>query len=136
MVQSGIQRRDLLIRARAARAIFFLILGSVFLTLTGCGKSESESTAAPLPLQSAKSSPAANSPALSAVNASLKAGSFDDAAARLLEMQASGRNFSPREAAEYRRALNEAYEKALEAAEKGDARAEAAIKMIRAANVH
>jgi hypothetical protein len=76
------------------------------------------------------------SAALAPVNDSLKAGAFDDAAARLLELQASGRNFTPREAAEYRNAMNEAYTRALEAAEKGDTRAEAAIRMIRAANVH
>ena len=41
-------------------------------------------------------------------------------------------DFTPQEAAEYRRKLNEAYSAALEAAEKGDPRAKAAIEMIRA----
>jgi hypothetical protein len=109
----------------------------VLLLLGACGKSEDAGGSAALPLESAKAvKETAQPPALAAVNDSLKAGSFDDAAARLLELQASGRNFTPSEAKEYRRALNEAYTKALEAAEKGDARAEAAIKMIRAAGAH
>jgi hypothetical protein len=110
---------------------------ALFFAAVGCAQKSADSTE--IVAVDAKYSPAdgkAASPALGAVNASLKTGAYDDAAARLLELQASGHNFSPREAAEYRRALNEAYTRALEAADKGDARAEAAIKMIRAANMH
>lgn len=106
-------------------------------TLLGCGRSSEKAVTPVARSESPRPvSKSAVSPALSPVNDSLKSGAFDDAAARLLELQASGHSFTPREAAEYRRALNEAYTKALEAAEKGDARAEAAIRMIRAANQH
>ena len=109
---------------------------ALLLAFSGCAKPEGE-TGQPISASAGaeSSSPGQSpAPALVAVNESLKAGSYDDAAARLLELQASGRNFTAREAADYRTAMNEAYTRALEAAEKGDARAEAAIKMIRAAN--
>jgi len=106
--------------------------------VSACGKAKELSPdAAFKPEESAKGAPEpANTPALAQVNDSLKSGAFDDAAARLLELQASGRNFTQREATEYRRALNDAYTKALEAADRGDKRAEAAIKMIRASSPH
>lgn len=62
----------------------------------------------------------------------LKSGSYDNAAAELLRMRAAGRNFSQQDAAAYREALSEAYSRALEAAAKGDAKAAAAVQMIRA----
>jgi len=105
------------------------------LFLFGCSKSEDEGrTAAEPVVKTAETKGPA--PALAGVNDSLKSGKFDDAAASLLELQASGRNFTPKEAADYRKAMNEAYTRALEAAEKGDKRAEAAIQMIRAASPH
>ena len=101
----------------------------------GCGKSADEA-----PVTAARTVKTAESkgpsPALAGVKESLKTGAFDDAAARLVELQASGRNFTPREASDYRQAMNEAYTRALEAADKGDKRAEAAIQMIRAASPH
>src|SRR5688500_13993301 len=102
--------------------------------LTGCSKKEEEgSTAAALEPSSAGGSTAAAAPAtFSEVDQSLKSGSFDDAAARLLEMRTVRPDFTPQEAAEYRRKMNEAYSAALEAAERGDPRAKAAIEMIRA----
>jgi hypothetical protein len=121
---------------RAIKAALLTILIMPHL-LTGCGKSSEDTSgtaATPLPGKAAEAK--GPSPALADVNQSLKSGAFDDAAARLLELQASGRNFTPREAADYRKAMNEAYTRALEAAEKGDARAAAAIQMIRAANQH
>jgi hypothetical protein len=100
-----------------------------------CGRHPEDSAAATLPANSARRGQTKeSSAALAPANESLKAGAYDDAAAKLLELQASGRSFTPVEAAEYRKALNEAYTRALEAAEKGDKRAEAAIQMIRAAN--
>jgi hypothetical protein len=102
------------------------------LVLAGCAKKDQATTeAAPLPVSKQDgSAPAAST--FTAVDQSLKAGSFDDAAARLLEMRTVRSDFTPQEAAEYRRKLNEAYTAALEAAEKGDPRAKAAIEMIRA----
>jgi len=108
-------------------------LGSLMLlgALGGCGGKPEESAPEAAAAEAA-AEPSVITPALAAVNDSLKGGAFDDAAARLLELANAGRNFTPEEAKEYRRALNEAYTKALEAAEKGDERAAAAIKMIRA----
>ena len=116
-------------------ALLFICIAP--LLVGGCGKSSEDTTTSPAaPLAAKSSEPKGPSPALADVNQSLKNGAFDDAAARLLELQTSGRNFTPREAADYRKAMNEAYARALEAAEKGDPRAEAAIRMIRASNPH
>ena len=64
---------------------------------------------------------------------SLRSGSYDEAAARLLKMRISGVQFSEKDAAAYRNTLQEAYSRALEAADKGDPRGKAAVEMIRAA---
>lgn len=61
------------------------------------------------------------------------AGSYDQAAARLLKMQLEGTRFSDKDAAAYRDALQDAYSQALEAAAKGDPKGKAALDMIRAA---
>ena len=63
---------------------------------------------------------------------SLHGGSYDEAAARLLKMRISGAQFSQKDAAAYRDALQEAYSRALDAASKGDPRGKAAVEMIRA----
>jgi len=67
---------------------------------------------------------------------SLRGDSYDEAAARLLKTQISGVQFSDKDAAAYRNALQETYSRALEAAGKGDPRAKAALEMIRAARAH
>ena len=64
---------------------------------------------------------------------SLRGGSYDEAAVRLLKMRISGAQFSQKDAAAYRDALQEAYSRALEAASRGDPRGKAAVEMIRAA---
>jgi hypothetical protein len=109
--------------------------GTAAMIFFGCSKSADDGpvAAAPAAKTAESKGPA---PALAGVNESLKSGAYDDAAARLLELQSSGRNFTPKEAADYRKAMNEAYTRALEAADKGDKRAEAAIQMIRAASPH
>jgi len=89
-------------------------------------------------------SPGANSPAKTADSTEvrqnmaeteklLRGGSYDEAAARLLKMRISGVQFSAKDAAAYREALQEAYSRALEAAGKGDPKGKAAVEMIRAA---
>jgi len=118
--------------------VAFQILLFLCALLVGCSSKQQEAPPEP----AAPSAPVAAAPvqeqrpersAFLAVNDSLNAGAVDDAAARLFNMRASGREFTQREAAEYRKALDEAYTRALEAAEKGDPRAQAALKMIRAA---
>ena len=96
----------------------------------GCSKRADDSTSAVTPAPEEPTAPGA--PTFTAVDQSLQSGSFDEAAAQLLAMRASGKQFSNEEAAEYRRKLNEAYTAALEAAEKGDPRAKEALAMIRA----
>ena len=101
--------------------------------LASCAREQQEAAAAPETAKPAADAPPPAAPASFAeVDQALKSGSFDDAAARLLEMRVSGRDFNPKDAAEYRQKLNEAYSAALEAADKGDARAKAALEMIRA----
>jgi len=110
-----------------------LLGAAAALIMTACSeKSETVSEVAPDPGAGKNAAPAAAPTTFSEIDQSLKAGSFDDAAARLLEMRTVRSDFTPQEAAEYRRKLNEAYSAALEAAEKGDPRAKAAIEMIRA----
>ncbi len=60
-------------------------------------------------------------------------GSYDEAAVRLLKLRVNGAQFSEKDAAAYRDALQTAYSRALEAAAKGDPRGKAAVEMIRAA---
>jgi hypothetical protein len=115
-------RREVICAASAAAAL-----------LAGCAKKDDTISTAPAVEASAAAPSAAAAPAsFSQIDQSLKSGSFDDAAARLLEMRTVRTDFTPQEAAEYRRKMNEAYSAALEAAEKGDPRAKAAIEMIRA----
>src|SRR5688572_11494184 len=92
--------------------------------LTGCTEKEEEAPIAPAPDPGSAAQPSVAPAAetFSQIDQSLKAGSFDDAAARLLEMRTVRTDFTPQEAAEYRRKMNEAYSAALEAAERGDAR--------------
>jgi hypothetical protein len=119
-----VRKIELGIAASAIALIFF-----------GCSRSADDAPVAAAPAVKTEETKGP-APALAEVNESLKTGAFDDAAARLMQLQASGRNFTPREAADYRKAMNDAYTRALEAAEKGDKRAEAAIQMIRAAGQH
>jgi hypothetical protein len=65
----------------------------------------------------------------------LTGGSYDEAAARLLKLRIGGAQFSDKDAAAYRDALQAAYSRALEAAAKGDPRGKAAVEMIRAARL-
>ena len=120
---------------RKLRNIAFLTLVILCALVAGCSSRHDEAPSEPAAQTETApvEEPAGEKPSFSAVNDSLKAGAVDDAAARLFNMRASGRQFSQSEAVEYRKALDQAYTRALEAAEKGDPRAEAALKMIRAA---
>jgi hypothetical protein len=63
----------------------------------------------------------------------LKAGQVDDAAARLAQMQVRRVVFDESEARQYRQAYAEAYDRALEAIQRGDPRGEIALRLLRAA---
>ena len=119
------------------KTILPLLCASFAIALGACSKSsapEESATEAPTPLdEKAVSKKAAANPSINKANEALKAGAYDEAAARLLEARVASPNFSPGEAAAYRDTMQEAYTKAIEAAEKGDAKAKAALEMIRAA---
>lgn len=105
----------------------------MLLSFAGCGKSS-----APVVPEAESASAQANTiaPTLQAVDDEIKAGKYDDAAAKLMGLRASGRTFNDKEGAEFRRALNDAYSQAVEAAAKGDPRGKVAMEMIRASGNH
>jgi uncharacterized membrane protein len=63
----------------------------------------------------------------------MKAGQVDEAAAALAQLRMSGATFNHQQAKDYRQALSEAYDRAIEAAQRGDPKAQAALQMLRAA---
>jgi hypothetical protein len=122
---------SILLPKMARTKLWFATLAAFCLVPLGCSRDSADSSAAaPLPTAAKESKTASTK--LAPVNDSLKSGAFDDAAAQLLALQNSGQNFTPKEAADYRQAMNDAYTRALEAAEKGDQRAIAALQMLRA----
>jgi hypothetical protein len=86
-------------------------------------------------VQEAPSVPVIYNPteAISAARNSLKAGAVDEAAARLAQLRIQGASFNAQQAKDYRQALSEAYDRAIEGAERGDPKAQAAIQLLRAA---
>jgi hypothetical protein len=128
------------------------IMGIVFLlTLAGChSKDESSvSIAVAKPDQAiaqeaavdqtsggktgAASATPAPTEAISAARNLLKTGNVDEAAARLAQLQIQGATFNAQQAKDYRQALSEAYDRAIEAAQRGDPKAQTAIQLLRAA---
>ena len=79
--------------------------------------------------------PAAPSPteAISSARNLLKTGNVDEAAARLAQLRIQGARFNAQQAKDYRQALSEAYDRAIEAGQRGDPKAQAAIELLRAA---
>jgi hypothetical protein len=113
--------------------------------LAGC-HSEKETTLlpaetppAPDTAQTPSKEPAPASPAQSTTDAiasareQLKAGSVDEAAARLAKLQLQGASFNAQQAKDYRQALSEAYDRAIEASQRGDPKGDAALELLRAA---
>ncbi|MBM3840579.1 MAG: hypothetical protein FJ398_21980 [Verrucomicrobia bacterium] len=124
-----------------------LLAGLLCFALTGCGsKVETEKPAPatasqPTPAQEETTAPepAAGAAAITsaqfieAARTSLKAGNVDEAAARLAQLQLQGTRFNAQQAKDYRQALSEAYDRAIEGAQRGDPRAQAALQLLRAA---
>ena len=112
--------------------------GLLSLALAGCSSKEesaattatNQATAQEAGAPSAGQSPAA---AISAAQSSLKAGNVDEAAAKLAQLQIQGASFNAQQAKDYRQTLSEAYDRAFEAAQRGDPRAQAALQLLRAA---
>jgi len=63
----------------------------------------------------------------------LKTGNVDDAAAQLARLQLQGASFNAQQAKDYRQALSEAYDRAIEAVQRGDPKGQAALELLRAA---
>jgi len=76
-----------------------------------------------------------NSPTevITAARTLLKSGNVEEAAAHLASLQFQGASFSAQQAKDYRWALSEAYDRAIEAAQRGDPKAQAALQLLRAA---
>lgn len=118
------------------------------LLITGCGRPDSAAPGAPAAVTVSADqteAPATAAPEESTTSAlrvsdligsaqkRLKAGAFDEAAAELLRVQAASSRISPEESASYRDTMGQAMTAAMEAAQKGDTRALAALQMLRAA---
>ena len=95
----------------------------------------SEAQAVPAAAQETTASVTTNSPtaAITAARNSLKAGNVDEAAAQLARLQLQGASFNAQQAKDYRQALSEAYDRAIEGAQHGDPKAQAALQLLRAA---
>jgi hypothetical protein len=109
-------------------AIGFLIF------FAGCSKRAEE----PLPGPTTGTSSSAGkqgtgaSTQISAAEKLLKSGEMDKAAAQLMQAQVMAPAFSPKEALQYRQTMQEIYEASLEAARRGDPKAQAALQLLRA----
>ena len=71
--------------------------------------------------------------AISSARDYLKADKVDDAAARLAQLQMQGASFDKQQAKDYRQALSEAYDRAIEAAQRGYPKGQTALQLLRAA---
>lgn len=114
---------------RVLAAVAMMILAA------GCGEKKESAGAAPASpageVAAADGSP--TSASIAAARNDLKAGRVDDAAAKLAGLQMQQTTFTTEQAKDYRQALSDAFDKAMDAAQKGDPKAEAAIQLLRAA---
>ncbi|MBM3836001.1 MAG: hypothetical protein FJ403_22600 [Verrucomicrobia bacterium] len=116
----------------------FSVAAVVCLLLSGCGSKETSpepTAAAPSTPASAQdnATPAGPAEAISAARSSLKAGKVDEAAAKLAQLQLQRASFNAQQAKDYRQALSEAYDRAIEAMQRGDPNAQATLQLLRAA---
>ena len=106
-------------------------LTAIAITLVACNR---QPTAEKIEAPSASpSGPASANAGIRAAQDLAKSGAVDEAAAKLMALRAQAAEFNQAQAAQYRDALADAYSRALEAARKGDPKAQAALQMIRAA---
>ena len=100
----------------------------------GCGK-KSDSSAADERLSHDGTVEVTNTTSgqIATVENLVKSGAIDEGAARLVQIQAARPEFSPREASRYRQVMADAYSRALDGAQKGDPRAQAALQLLRVA---
>jgi len=119
-----------------------LVTAAGLLAGAGCNSKEEPAVApagtAQVVTAAVPESPAAyatNSPTqvITAARTLLKSGNVEEAAAQLARLQVQGASFSAQQAKDYRQALSEAYDRAIEAAQRGDPRAQTALQLLRAA---
>jgi hypothetical protein len=139
---AGIRRRA---RSRLAmKSICARLLSAAFVLSAWAGcSSKKEPAAAPTAatqtVPAVAQEPAAASGTKSptdAINSAqnlLKSGNVDEAAAQLARLQLQGASFNAQQAKDYRQALSEAYDRAIEAAQRGDPKGQAALQLLRAA---
>src|SRR5216117_612359 len=108
----------------------------------GCSSKKKPAAAAPTAAQAvpavaqepaAPSGPNFPTDAITSARNLLKEGNVDEAAAQLARLQLQGASFNAQQAKDYRQALSEAYDRAIEAAQRGDPKAQAALQLLRAA---
>jgi hypothetical protein len=71
--------------------------------------------------------------AISSARDYLKADKVDEAAAKLAQLQLQGASFNKQQAKDYRQAISETYDRAIEAAQRGDPKGQTALQLLRAA---
>jgi uncharacterized membrane protein len=115
---------------------------SVLLASAGCGSKNEPHVApagavqeVPADTQEPAAHFATNSPGETIASARnlLKTGNVDEAAAQLARLQLQGASFNAQQAKDYRQALSEAYDRAIEGVQRGDPKAQAALQLLRAA---
>ena len=121
------------------------LLCAAFVLLASAGCSSKKESAVAAPTDAVQTVPAVapeptassatNSPtdAISSARKLLKAGNVDEAAAKLAQLQIQGATFNAQQAKDYRQALSEAYDRAIEGVQRGDPKAQAALQLLRAA---
>ena len=121
------------------------LLSAAFVLSAWTGCSSKKEPAAAAPTDAAQAVPAAaaepaapygtNSPTevITSARNLLKAGNVDEAAAQLARLQLQGASFNAQQAKDYRQALSEAYDRAIEGAQRGDPKAQTALQLLRAA---
>jgi hypothetical protein len=115
---------------------------SVLLAAAGCSSKDERAVApagaaqaVPAIAEEPAASPATKSPTevITSARNFLKAGNVEEAAAQLARLQLQGASFNAQQAKDYRQALSEAYDRAIESAQRGDPKGQAALQLLRAA---
>jgi hypothetical protein len=114
------------------------VFGAMFILLAfGCSSKDEPS--APPPAAQTPSAPATpeagqtSTEGIAAARNSLKAGNVDEAAAKLAQLQLQRASFNAQQAKDYRQTYSEAYDRVMEAIQRGDPNAQAALQLLRAA---
>jgi hypothetical protein len=111
-------------------------LSAALILLTfGCSSKDEPSPPAPAAPSTASEAAASSTSTdgIAAARNSLKAGNVDEAAAKLAQLQLQRASFNAQQAKDYRQTYSEAYDRVMEAIQRGDPNAQAALQLLRAA---